>query len=511
MDIDWAAPAAWANRAPHFRALVDRGRPFVQVELVPSTIDHGWPRLRDLWIALPRHGNLLDAIEPIDVDDAANRVGVLVRYAALDWWKPVLALDSDYSERQAAAFGAQLADLFEMILDHVEGPDRALFLSPFAHIDLDGELRVGFEGGAKLRPPEPKLDERAFVFVVGRLWLSMLETLPQVGVGKIIRRCIDVSPRARFASLAKLKAACFDLSAPRGLRSGERLDAWYAIEEAIGWRARGDREAAYRRFQAALRYRSYRSIAHWGATDTAAPVFIGPLRPPPPPRPAIDSPPPREPPPAPPPPPTPARVSYLEGRALFLQRKLHEAHACFSSAILLDPLMIEAQLLRREVDRALARVRATTGAPTSQPIDVPPSLREVRDLVLAGRIREAIAILATDRYADNADAALFRARLLALDGQYDLATSAFAAITSGPHAGEARLGLARVTIDRGKPAAALSLLDELVLTRPRDLGVLEARARCLELLGRSAEAAEAMKTFIAAVELASDVRLSRDP
>jgi tetratricopeptide (TPR) repeat protein len=205
----------------------------------------------------------------------------------------------------------------------------------------------------------------------------------------------------------------------------------------------------------------------------------------------------------------PARASYLEGREHFLKRRLHEAQICFASAILLDPLMLEAQLLRREVDRTLSRVRATTGTPTSMPIDVPASLREVREVVVAGRIRDAIALLSTDKYATNADAALFRARLLALDGQLARAASAFAEIVDEPHVDEARLGLARVTIDRGKPEAALGLLDGILVTRPRDLGALEARARCLELLGRTEEASEAMKDFVAAVELASDVRLSR--
>ncbi|MGE0401384.1 MAG: tetratricopeptide repeat protein, partial [Kofleriaceae bacterium] len=136
----------------------------------------------------------------------------------------------------------------------------------------------------------------------------------------------------------------------------------------------------------------------------------------------------------------------------------------------------------------------------AQPIDVPASLRDVRDLVVAGRIRDAIAAL--DELVDNPDAPLFRARLLALDGQYDRASSAFASIDSD----EAKLGLARVTIDRGKPEVALAIVDELVATHPRDLGVLEVRARCLELLGRGDEANEAMKALVAAVEVASPER-----
>jgi tetratricopeptide (TPR) repeat protein len=276
------------------------------------------------------------------------------------------------------------------------------------------------------------------------------------------------------------------------------------LETALGYRALGNLDRARDWFRCAIAYAQYRTLARKGLLDVEEPYEI-----------EIDIPPIQlsqqaaplpEPP---PPPPTPARASYLEGRALLLQRKLHEAQVCFASAVLLDPMMLEAQLLRREVDRMLGRIRATTGMPTSMPIDVPASLREVREIVLGGRIRDAIAVLSTDTYANNVDAPLFRARLLALDGQYDRAASTFASITDGPHVDEARLGLARVTIDRGKPEAALALLDEILATRPRDLGALEARARCLDLLGRTEEASEAMKAFVAAVELASDVCLAR--
>jgi len=480
------------------------------MELVPRSPDAGWSRLREQWIALPRHGNLLDAIEPIDVNESPGSTGVMLRYAAIDWWKPVLALDSKYAHSLAAAFGAQLAGVFELILDSVVWGEHGLFLQPFAHIDLDEELRVGFECGTSMRPPEMKLDERAFVFVVGRLWISMLETIPTDGIAKIIRRCVDINPRARFSTLRKVRDACLDISAPRGLRGDDRLETWYLIEEAIGWRAMNMRDIAYQRFQQALRGAHYSRIAWWGARDASEPRFIGPLLP----RVPDHVPPPEPVAPPPPsifrsPPMTPARASYVEGREHFLHRRLHEAQRCFASAISLDPMMLEAQLLRREVDRSLARVRGTTGTAAPQSIDVPASLREVRDIVIAGRIRDAIAMLSTDTYANNHDARLLLARLLALDAQYERAASVFASITEGPHRDEARLGLARVTIDRGKPDAALAILDEVLVTRSRDLGALEARARCLELLGRTSEASDAMKAFVAAVELASDARLAR--
>jgi tetratricopeptide (TPR) repeat protein len=505
MEIDWAAPAAWRHRTTSFGALHRIGTSFVAMELEPRTIDRSWAKLRDAWIALPRHTNLLGAI------DRHGQRGVLARYAAIDWWKPVLHLEHELAMRDATAFGAQLADLFEMILERVHGDDRALFLQPCAFIDLDDELRVGFECGSSMRPPEMKLDERAFVYVIGRLWMSMLDHVPANGLGKIIQRCVDVNPRARFGSFEKLKQACFAVPSPRGLRSGPRLAAWEWIEEGLGWRERGDRDLAYACFRKALGVRlrnpPYDDIAAWGAGDTAVPWMIGPSwkRAAPP----VVEPPALPPPVAREPPITPARASYREGRELLLQRKLHEAHVCFSAAALLDPMMLEAQLLRREVERMLARVRATTGIAAAATIDMPASLREVRDIVVGGNIQRAIALLSTGAYAGNADAALFRARLLAMDAQYEPAAAQFAAIVDGPHRDEARLGLARVRIDRGELDAASAILDEILATRPRDLGALEARARCLELLGDARAASEAMRAFVAAVELASDVRIDR--
>jgi tetratricopeptide (TPR) repeat protein len=490
MELDGAA---WVHRDKRFVELTDRGDFVGMYSKSPLTHE-----MRAAWIAIPRHGNLLDAVAHARDHDT------IVRYAAINWRKRTLRLDEPDFHAIAASYGAQLADAFDHLLHTVDASRRQFFLQPYAYIDLDNQVRVGFESGASMRAPELKLDERAFVYVVGRLWMTLLEDVPHDGVGALVRRCIDISPRKRFRSLEKLMYACLDKSGGRDRRDGERLRAWYVLETALGYRALGNLDRARDWFRCAIAYAEYRSFARKGLLDVEEPYEI-----------EIDIPPmqlPQQaaPLPAPPrPPPTPARASYLEGRALLLQRKLHEAQVCFASAILLDPMMLEAQLLRREVDRMLGRIRATTGMPTSMPIDVPASLREVREIVLGGRIRDAIAVLSTDAYANNVDAPLFRARLLALDGQYDRAASTFASITDGPHVDEARLGLARVTIDRGKAEAALAILDEILTTRPRDLGALEARARCLELLGRTDEASEAMKAFVAAVELASDVRLAR--
>ncbi len=498
MDIDWAAPAEWNHRSPDFDKLRvhDDGRLIPAMEYVAPLA----PRTRELWLELPRHPNLLDPLEPFDN-------GLLLRYAALDWKRPTLRIGIAGGTQALATianWGVQLATLFETIFWDVDAKDHASFLAPTVFIDLDGEVRVAFSTHDRFRPPEQRIDERSFVYVIGKVMESLVEAIPPTEIGQIIERCIERRPADRFPRLQVLTQSCRRLARRDPVRVAERLTAWDHVEEAIGWLAVGEKGRAASSFGDASFYSHYERYWEWGlrqairvprrtvivehglANDRLVAL---------PAHPALQL--------------SPARASYLEGREHFLHRRLHEAQICFASAILLDPMMLEAQLLRREVDRTLARVRATTGTPNAMPIDVPAALRDVRELVVAGRIRDAIAALSTEAYAANVDAALFRARLLALDGQYALAASAYAAIDDGPHVDEARLGLARVTIDRGKPDAALAILDALLVTRPRDLGVLEARARCLDLLGRTDEASAAMKAFVAAVELASDIRLER--
>ncbi len=496
--IDWAAPADWAHRSPDFDRLRihDDGRLIPAMEYVaPLAL-----RTRELWLDLPRHPNLLDPLEPFEN-------GLLLRYAALDWKRPMLRIGiagRKHALVTIANWGVQLTTLFETIFWDADAKDHGSFLAPNVYVDLDGEVRVAFSMHDQFRPPETRIDERSFVYVIGRILESLVEAVPEAPIGQIIVRCVESRPSKRFPRLQVLAQACRRLARREPVRVAERFTAWNHVEEAIGWLAVGEKGRADLSFGDASFYSHYERYWEWGLRNAIrvprptvvvehglanASVFAPPAR-------AT-------------PPLSPARASYLEGREHFLHRRLHEAQICFASAILLDPMMLEAQLLRREVDRTLSRVRATTGTPNAMPIDVPAALRDVRELVVAGRIRDAIAALSTDAYATNVDAPLFRARLLALDGQYALAASAYAAIDDGPHVDEARLGLARVTIDRGKPEAALAMLDALLVTRPRDLGALEARARCLDLLGRTEEASEAMKAFVAAVELASDARLSR--
>lgn len=467
--IDWAAPAAWDKHAPELGELrvYDDGRMVVAMQYLL----HVEPRTRELWLDLPRHPNLLDAI------DVCGE-GVLLRYAALNWTRPTLDIEGRHAREIVAGWGVQLVSMFEAILDAVSPEEHARFLSPRAWIDLDNEVRVAFSTSEMSRRPDRKLDERSVVYVIGRLMQSLVET-PDRSVGAIIQRCVEPKPSKRFRNLSSLERACRALGPAEPVRVGERRKAWDHVEEGIGWLAVCDVKRAHASFQHAFAYPYYERYSEWGIEHART------LRP----RSPIE---------------TPQRRALQSLPSIQPTRVDPTTPASLARAAFL-----EAKLLRRDLERMRVTERSSAGVATTQRLEVPASLREIRELLLAGRIAEAIAELASTRYANDVDAPLLRARLLALDHQHERAAEAFTSITGGPHREEAQLGLARALIDLGKPHEALAIVDALLATRSRDLGALEARARCLELLGRLDEANDAMKAFMAAVELASDARLSR--
>ena len=488
VDIDWAAPAAWENRSSDFGDLVlyEDGRPIVAMEYraaLPS-------RTREVWLDCSRHPNLVDAI---DIRGDA----LLLRYAGVNWLPRKLVVDTKRARAIVASWAVQLASMFEAILGDVAVRDHQHLLCAVGLRDLDDQVRVVFSSASPHLPPDKRVDQRSFVYVIGKILASLVDTVPDGVLRTIVTRCCEPWPRDRFPTLAALAAFCRSYARDEPVRVDERALAWSFVEEGIGWLALGHQERALGWFQRAdALCPDYQHFVDWGLAQSNRPVRL-PMQPILPSRPYV---------PPPPPPLPPARAAYAEGRARLVAGELHEAQARFTRAMALEPTLLEAQLLHGATTRMLARLRAATGISAPPTIDVPEALRSVRELVLAGRLREAIAHLATEPVSDATT--LLRGRLLALDGQLDAAATAFGAITEGEHAREALLERARVTLDRGAPDAALAIVDQLLARSPRDLGALELRARCLELAGHAGEASAAMRAFVAAVELASDVRLA---
>jgi tetratricopeptide (TPR) repeat protein len=202
-----------------------------------------------------------------------------------------------------------------------------------------------------------------------------------------------------------------------------------------------------------------------------------------------------------------ARAEYIRAKAMFAAGRLHEAHAGFNRALELAPAMIEAMLLRREVDRALLRVRAKAGDGTMQPLTVPPGLEELRDLLLSGDSRRVVAALDQAQFHADAEAQLVLAQYLAMDGQHERALEVYDRITNDAHRVTALLGKATTLLDLGRDEAALAILDQLVAERATDAEASEGRARALEKLGRIGEAAAEYRRFISLATAGSDLRV----
>ena len=194
-----------------------------------------------------------------------------------------------------------------------------------------------------------------------------------------------------------------------------------------------------------------------------------------------------------------ALAHYARGRGLLRLGRLHEARAALERASALDPKLLEAQLLAREVDRAILRVRSTAGAPSAMSIDVPEQLAGVRELVAANRIDEAIGALAA--HPDDAVAQRLRGELLAFTARFADALAAFDASLALADTPAARLGRGRALLELGRPSDALASFEAIDLPE-----ALDGRARALLELGRHAEAEAAARAAVAAIERGSDLR-----
>jgi tetratricopeptide (TPR) repeat protein len=254
--------AAWRLRSKEFGALhaYDDGRPIVVMELDPEEPDRleEWISLRQLWLELSPHPHILDAIA------AGTGSEVLLRYAALDWKHAALRLDpSSIAPQLVASWGAQLASAFQQIVTDVPEAEAGHLLRPLVKIDLANNVRLAFlpvaPEDAHL-PPEvraswPRCDERAFVYLIGRLvrdsYYVALEPQAATAIEDIVAQCLREQPSERYATLEELHAAWTKLAFRSFKR--DRLEAWQLAQEGMGWLELGQPRSALHAFRAAIR------------------------------------------------------------------------------------------------------------------------------------------------------------------------------------------------------------------------------------------------------------------
>ncbi len=201
--------------------------------------------------------------------------------------------------------------------------------------------------------------------------------------------------------------------------------------------------------------------------------------------------------------PTSGRAHYLLGKALFGSGRTPEARDAFERAGSLDPKLLEAQLMRREVERVTGNVRQSVGSQHGPTIEIPPQLADLRDILVSGNTGAAISALRDPRFAHDADAKLLLARFLALDERWADAIAVYNELEATSHRTAALVGKATALLEQGRAGDALSIFEQL----PDDADAAEGQARALEALGRVDEAAEAYRRFIALASSGSELRV----
>ena len=197
-----------------------------------------------------------------------------------------------------------------------------------------------------------------------------------------------------------------------------------------------------------------------------------------------------------------AVMHYLRGRALLAAGRLRESREELERALVLRPTLVEAMLIRREVDRCSALLRQTVGeAPT---IALRDYLADLKGDLAAGQTERLIERLAGADYADDPAAQLVLASCLEREKRFDEALSIYDRITSTEHRATALAGKASTLLAAGRADDALATL---AAADPDDPDVLECRIRILERLGRADEVAATLARFIAIAATRSDLRV----
>lgn len=190
-----------------------------------------------------------------------------------------------------------------------------------------------------------------------------------------------------------------------------------------------------------------------------------------------------------------ATAHYLRGKVLVGLGRLAEARDAFDLAIALRPTMIEAMLLRREADRSLGKLGTSVGSQHVE-LALPESLEPLREILAAGRSKPIIEALSTPSLADDADAQLMLARFLGFAERHEDAIAIYDRYLDSSHRRTALIGKAGALLDTGRIESALALFDVAVAEAPHDADACEGRARTLDTLGRTSEAAAEFRRFV---------------
>jgi tetratricopeptide (TPR) repeat protein len=555
MDVSLPGPISWQHRDRDiFGVLRLYGRPLQPVvEFSPPGASALWDPLRSAWFRIRKPGAIIEAV-------ADENGQLLLRYPAINWFAKRIAADADY-DSTVAVWLIDVLDTYSSLMEQF-GDEIRLFCNPRLKLDFANDLRVVFlpsppdlDAPREIRDRKPTWDERSTVYMTGSLVSRLLHDA-RGPAGKVIGKCTEDKPRHRYPTVRALLQAIetefrVDVEAlrrrePEQARAAEGL-AWLELGELeradeafidAKWSARmkpfvevfegflnklrtsAVSEASFAallersvppeqqlsRATEALRqgdigfaaslahkirarepenYEASRILVevhlkngkHQDALAVLEDLPIGD-----------------------------AKTWYLRAKVLFAAKRLHEARDAFDLAFKRDPSMLEAMLLRREVERALASVRAMVGDGNEMDIPIPAALANLRDVLLSGDAKRAIAALEDEHYASKPDAQLVRARFLSLDGQHERALEVYDRI-GGEHRFTALLGKARTLLDLGRDQSALALFDELVAEKPTDAEASEGRARALEKLGRVGEAAAEYRRFIALATAGSDLRV----
>jgi tetratricopeptide (TPR) repeat protein len=222
-------------------------------------------RLRALWSDFAAHPNFL-----VPIDDEASPGRLVVEYAPIDWsFVPGPLVGGVVPQRRFASWGVQLCEVFDVVRRAVPDDERGYFADPRPYLDLDDQVRVGFEPAnpdaagvaPELRKRWPHCTDAGLVYLVGVTLSRLVSEQHDSAVTDIIAHCTAIKPRQRYGSLALVRKA-FEgaLASPHAIRRGDELEAWRSIERGLGWLAMDDAVEACAVLEAGVCSRVYGTL-----------------------------------------------------------------------------------------------------------------------------------------------------------------------------------------------------------------------------------------------------------